>query len=83
MKKYLFLLGVVLFGALAARAEVFANDYEFQKQLLINGSDTCQAVRIHENWFLTSAHCVAKCKTAACDLRLILAQNPNTLMELK
>lgn len=75
MKKYLFLLGVVLFGALAARAEVFANDYEFQKQLLINGRETCQAVRIHESWFLTSAHCVAKCKTGACDLRLILAQN--------
>lgn len=77
MKKYLFLLGFLLgtVVCLHAAPTVYANDYEFQKQFFINGErDICQAVRIHENWFLTSAHCVAKCQSVACNLRIVLAQ---------
>ena len=61
--------------AAAEAATVFADDYVFQKQLIINGNSTCQAFRIHANWFATAAHCVDSCVFGGtCDIRILLAQ---------
>ena len=67
------------FLAPIAGAEVFSDDFVSQKQLAIlnrtsNQPSTCQVIRIHENWFLTSAHCVKNCETDRCQLRVLLAR---------
>ena len=56
-----------------------AEDFASQKQLFIgnlntNESFSCQIVRIHANWFLTSAHCVDECKKDHCNLKVLLAK---------
>ena len=61
-----------------AGAEVFSDDFVSQKQVAIinrttNQPSTCQLIRIHKNWFLTSAHCVDACLTDRCQLRVLLA----------
>ncbi len=62
-------------GALAQRASIYADDYVFQKQLIINGRHTCQAFRIHQNWFATAAHCVEACLgSGPCQVKILLAQ---------
>lgn len=65
-------------SAVAAHAApVFADDYAYQKQLIMNGNSTCQAFRIHPNWFATAAHCVDMCVFGgACDIKILLAQGP-------
>ena len=61
--------------AVTTAAPVVANDYVFQKQIIINNAKICQAFRIHQNWFATAAHCVDVCLSAnACDVRIVLAQ---------
>ena len=64
-------------------ARVFADDYAYQKQLVMDAARmktgqeflTCQAFRIHENWFATAAHCVEACVfEAKCDIQILLAQ---------
>ena len=60
-----------------AAGPVFADDFAFQKQLVINQNQTCQAFRIHEHWFATAAHCVQMCTPgSACDVRILLAYGP-------
>ncbi len=60
--------------ALAARG-VYADDFAFQKQLILDNKNTCQAFRIHKNWFVTAAHCVESCLNGgACHVRVLLAQ---------
>ena len=78
MKKLLlFLLTCICAGAAVQAAPVFADDYAYQKQLIINGNQTCQAFRIHPHWFATAAHCVDSCVFAgACDIKILLAQGP-------
>ncbi len=78
MKKLLLSLFLCVFGGAALHATpVFADDYAYQKQLIINGNQTCQAFRIHANWFATAAHCVDKCALdGVCNIRLLLAQGP-------
>ena len=64
-------------SALAQRAPVYADDYVFQKQLIINNQHTCQAFRIHPNWFATAAHCVEMCsESGPCQVKILLAQGP-------
>ena len=67
------------FWACCVSAGVFSEDFAAQKQLFIvnrttNESFSCQMVRIHEKWFLTSAHCVNDCLKDRCDLQVLLAQ---------
>ncbi len=57
-----------------AQARVYADDFVFQKQVLINGQNTCQAFRIHPHWFATAAHCVEPCLSGACRVKVLLAQ---------
>lgn len=77
MKKLLpFLIVFLTVFSAPAQAAVTANDYVSQKELTVSygtKKHTCQAVRIHENWFLTAAHCVEMCKSTACDTRVLLA----------
>ncbi len=52
---------------------------EFELAFVQNGVErvaSCQAVRIHRNWFLTAAHCVSPCKKYKCDIRMWLALGP-------
>ena len=76
MKKLLFTLCVYILGVTAAQAApVYADDYAFQKQLIMNNNATCQAFRIHPHWFATAAHCVDMCVfNGACDIKILLAQ---------
>lgn len=78
MKKLFLFLSLCLFSAAVVHAaQVFADDYTYQKQLVINGNQTCQAFRIHENWFATAAHCVDMCVfDGACDIKILLAAGP-------
>lgn len=79
MKKiFLFLLvSTVVFSfpapVRAEGAEFFSDDFVSQKEFWINNRATCQAVRIHQNWFLTAAHCVEACRHKSCNLRILLA----------
>ncbi len=58
-------------------APVYADDYTYQKQLIIHKNSTCQAFRIHENWFATAAHCVDMCVfNNLCDIQILLAAGP-------
>ncbi len=60
---------------LAVAAEIFADDYVFQKQIIVNNRHTCQAFRIHQNWFATAAHCVEECVgSGPCQVKILLAQ---------
>lgn len=81
MKNFL----ALLFLLLAPAAFVSAQDgfdyaqKEFELTFTANGrtqTTSCQAVRIHKNWFLTAAHCVSPCKKFACELRMWLALGP-------
>ena len=75
MKKSILLFSV-LFCALAGwgKPPVYADDYLFQKQLLVGDAATCQTVRIAQEWFLTAAHCVVPCiQQQNCKLRVVLA----------
>jgi len=77
MKKIILLL--VVFCAPFVSAKPY-NDYTFQKQLIVTYGEkahTCQAVRIHKNWFLTAAHCLVMCQDTACKTRILLAQGDN------
>ena len=63
--------------AAAHAAPVFADDYAYQKQLIINKNSTCQAFRIHPYWFVTAAHCVDICVfNNLCDIQILLAVGP-------
>ena len=79
MKKILFTLFICTLPAVfpglshGARAEFFSDDFVTQKEFWINDRATCQAVRIHKNWFLTAAHCVEVCQHKSCNLRMMLA----------
>jgi len=70
------LLAVVVIPALV-QAEVYTDEYMVQKQYLINGKSTCQAIRIHQNWFVTAAHCVKDCAEQGCQLKMLLAVGEN------
>ena len=77
MKKLLLLLFCGFLSAAGHAAEVFADDYVYQKQLIINRNATCQAFRIHANWFATAAHCVDACVfDGLCNIKILLAQGP-------
>ncbi len=78
MKKLFLFLLTYLFAAVTAHAApVFADDYAYQKQLIINGNQTCQAFRVHPNWFATAAHCVDMCVfVGVCNIQILLAQGP-------
>ena len=78
MKKLFLSLLTCLLAAVAVHAaQVFADDYAYQKQLIMNNKSTCQAFRIHENWFATAAHCVDMCLfEGACNIKILLAQGP-------
>ena len=44
----------------------------------------CQAVRLHPNWFLTSAHCVySACATRPCTVEITLAESPDLLARVR
>ena len=44
----------------------------------------CQAVRLHPNWFLTSAHCVySACATQPCTVEITLAESPDLLARVR
>lgn len=77
MKKYTFLwlvLSVFFLVPHAYAAEAFfADDFVSQKEFWINNKTTCQAMRIHKNWFLTAAHCVEACRSSSCNLKMLLA----------
>ncbi len=79
MKKLLLLIAVwsLFFVApvavMAAEEKFFSDDFITQKEFWINNKATCQAVRIHKNWFLTAAHCVEACRHKSCQLRILLA----------
>ena len=71
-------IGLLCLLAPLVGAEVFSDDFVSQKQVAITNlttkeSSTCQLIRIHENWFLTSAHCVDACVEEGCQLRVLLA----------
>ncbi len=72
MKKALLFLFFVL--AAPVWGGIYADDFVFQKQLLIDNKNTCQAFRIHADWFVTSAHCVESCLSGACRVKILLAQ---------
>lgn len=76
MKKLLLILALSLCAMPSiVAAEVFADDYVFQKQIVINNKHTCQAFRIHQNWFATAAHCVEVCaEQGSCQVKILLAQ---------
>ncbi|MBP5617465.1 MAG: trypsin-like serine protease [Elusimicrobiaceae bacterium] len=77
MKTRITLLLMLLFTPLLAvqARNVYEKDFVFQKQLLINNKNTCQAFRIHRNWFVTAAHCVESCLNGgACRVQILLAQ---------
>ena len=84
MKRFYFsLLGALLPALLPLAAQAQdAFDYtqkQFENTFTVRGvtrTTTCQAVRIHKNWFLTAAHCVSPCKNYECTLRLWLAIGP-------
>lgn len=74
MKKSIFILLIGMCSLLSyAKDPVYADDYLFQKQLLVGAKDTCQAVLIAKNWFLTAAHCVTPCMGKKCRLQIVLA----------
>lgn len=82
MKKLIFAFSLIFFAAalyascLGERA--FTHTYEYMVFASnANSGHKCQAVKIKENWFLTSAHCVAQdCKTA-CNIEMeLLPYNP-------
>ena len=59
-------------------ATVYADDYLYQKQIYINDQYSCQAVRIHQNWLLTSAHCVKQYfNKPSCSIRVMVAEGRN------
>ena len=71
---FLFLLFASV-SALAQDSSVYAGDYVFQKQIIINDNYSCQAVRIHPDWLLTAGHCVVPfIYNSSCTIRLIMAQ---------
>lgn len=72
-------VGLLSILAPALQAQIYADDYVLQKQYAINGRGTCQAVRIHQDWFLTAAHCVEKCVHASCQIRLFLAMSDSAM----
>lgn len=78
MKKLLLAFSTCFFTTVSLQAAtVFADDYVFQKQLIINNQHTCQAFRIHSHWFATAAHCVEMCLDAGpCQVKILLAQGP-------
>ena len=77
MKKlFLTCLLCVFTSVLVHAGRVYADDYVFQKQLIINNAQSCQAFRIHENWFATAAHCVDVCLKDECQVKILLAQGP-------
>ncbi len=75
MKKLFLILTLCFCAAPFTAAEIFADDYVFQKQIIINDSYSCQAVRIHPDWLLTAGHCVVPfIYNSSCTIRLIMAQ---------
>lgn len=78
MKKlFLSFLTCLLAAVTVHAATVYADDYTYQKQLIMNGTETCQAFRIHKDWFATAAHCVDMCVfNGACNIQILLAQGP-------
>lgn len=81
MKKLFLALSLCVFaGTFSSAQEVFADDYIFQKQLIAQGKnyqEQCQTFRIHQNWFITAAHCVDRCKKdATCQVKILLAHGP-------
>ncbi len=78
MKTHTFLLAVLclcsyFFPSVAQGKDIFADDFVSQKEFWINNRSTCQAIRIHKNWFLTAAHCVEACRSSACNIKVLLA----------
>ncbi len=56
---------------------VWPTDKTFDSQVQV---DQCQAVRLDENWLLTSAHCVYDaCATRPCTVGIILAESAGLL----
>lgn len=77
MKKLFITLSLWVCTAAAVHAApVFADDYTYQKQIFVNNTHTCQAFRIHENWFVTAAHCVDVCFSGRCQVKIVLAWGP-------
>lgn len=74
MKKILFLMLVSLFPVWAGAENRLYKKFVFQKQLIIDYKNTCQAFFIHENWLATSAHCVESCLEGSCQVKVLLAQ---------
>lgn len=77
------------YAAEAGPAPVNENAFLVQKEIAVWPTDqtfntqvavyNCQAVRIHPNWFLTSAHCVySACATRPCTVQITLAQSDLT-----
>ena len=80
MKKlFLFLLTGFITAATLHAAPVLADNYTYQKRLVMNPTPTrtptCQAFRIHKNWFATAAHCVDMCFfDGECNIKILLAE---------
>lgn len=61
-------------------ASVYADDYVYQKRLHMvvdNEEKTCQAFRIHPQWFATAAHCVDMCvfdRKRKCNIKILLVE---------
>ena len=92
------ILGVLGFSPLWAveREPVPVNENAFliQKEIAVWPTDqtfnsqvpvyNCQAVRLHENWFLTSAHCVySACAARPCTVEITLAESPDLLARVR
>lgn len=94
MKHFLALLFIwglapALFAVEPGPAPVNENAFLIQKEISVWPTDqtfntqvpvyNCQAVRIHPNWFLTSAHCVySACATRPCTVQITLAESDLT-----
>ena len=60
---------------------VWPTDQTYNSQVAV---DHCQAVRLHPNWFLTSAHCVySACATRPCTVEITLAESLDLLSRVR
>lgn len=89
-----FLFATSLFAAKPKPAPVNEDAFLVQKEISIWPTDqgfnsdvtvySCQAVRLDENWFLTSAHCVySACGTRPCTVDILLAESAGLLARAK
>ncbi|MGB2578527.1 hypothetical protein AAIR98_000446 [Elusimicrobium simillimum] len=55
----------------------FSNTYDIRVRVSPNQEKKCQAVRVHQNYFLTAAHCVAGACDNGCSIKVVLHTTPS------